>query len=158
MACTQIEIETFSILKFCRQARTHEVKPDPEYTKKLLDAFEASPEPTTDIRELQSLGLDYEKPEFYFHLRLLNDSGFVERDDEEPGLGVERSADGGLYWSVIPLRLTAEGHTFAEALRSHSGFQAVKNSLVKSSLSIMRDIAVAAFKTEISKHGIPLGM
>lgn len=131
------------------------MKPDPEYTKKLLEAFEDSPEPTTDIRELQRLGLDYETPAFYFHLRLLNDGGFVERDDEESGLGVDRSADGGLYWSVIPLRLTADGHTFTEALLSHSGFQAVKDSLVKSSLSIMRDIAVAAFKSELAKHGVP---
>jgi hypothetical protein len=130
------------------------MKPDPDYTKKLLEGFEGSPQPTTDIQELQRLGLDYETPEFYFHLRLLNDGGFVERDDEESGLGVERSADGGLYWSVIPLRLTADGHTFAEALRSQSGFQAVKKSLVQSSLGIMRDIAVAAFKSEIAKHGI----
>jgi hypothetical protein len=90
-------------------------------------------------------------------LRLLNDGGFVERD-EEPGLGVERSADGGLHWSVVPLRLTAEGHTFAEALRSQSGFQAVKKSLVRSSLNIMRDIAVAAFKAELAKHGVSFGM
>jgi hypothetical protein len=134
------------------------MKPDPEYTKKLLEAFEDSPQPTTDIQELQRLGLDYETPEFYFHVRLLDDGGFIERDDEEPGLGVERSADGALFWSVVPLRLTADGHTFAEAMRSHSGFQAVKNSLVKSSLSIMRDIAVAAFKAELAKHGISLGM
>jgi hypothetical protein len=133
------------------------VKPDPEYTKKLLEAFEDSPEPTTDIDELQSRGLDYRTPEFYFHLRLLNDNGFVERDDEEPGIGVSRSLDGNYSWAAIPLRLTADGHTFAEAMRSNSGFQAVRNSLVKSSLSIMRDIAVAAFKAEIAKHGISFG-
>jgi hypothetical protein len=109
------------------------------------------------FRSFKKLGLDYETPEFYFHLRLLNDGGFVERD-EEPGLGVERSADGGLHWSVVPLRLTAEGHTFAEALRSQSGFQAVKKSLVRSSLNIMRDIAVAAFKAELAKHGVSFGI
>jgi hypothetical protein len=131
------------------------MKPDPEYTKKLLEAFEDSPDPTTDIDELQKLGLDYRTPEFYFHLRLFNDNGFVERDDEESGIGVERSLDGHYSWSVISLRLTADGHTFAEAMRSHSGFRAVRTSLVKSSISIMRDIAVAAFKSEIAKHGIP---
>jgi hypothetical protein len=34
------------------------MKPDPAYTKKLLEAFEDSPQPTTDIQELQKLGLD----------------------------------------------------------------------------------------------------
>src|ERR1035438_4738954 len=117
------------------------MKPDPEYTKKLLEAFEDSPDPTTNIDELQNLGLDYRTPEFYFHLRLLNDDGFVERDDEEPGVGVTQSLDGHYSWAAIPMRLTADGHTFAEALRSQSGFQAVKKSLVRSSLNIMRDIA-----------------
>jgi hypothetical protein len=37
-------------------------------------------------------------------------------------------------------------------------FAAVKSSLVTSSLSIMRDVAVAAFKTELSRHGINLGL
>lgn len=133
------------------------MKPDPEYTKKLLEAFEDSPDPTTDIDELQTRGLDYLTPEFYFHLRLLNDSGFVKRDDDEPGIGVTQSLDGHYSWAAIPLRLTADGHTFAEAMRSHTGFQAVRNSLVKSSLNIMRDIAVAAFKSEIAKHGISFG-
>jgi hypothetical protein len=134
------------------------MKPDPAYTKKLLEAFEDSPQPTTDIQELQRLGLDYETPEFYFHVRLLDDGGFIERDDEEPGLGVERSADRALFWSVVPLRLTASGHTFAEAMRSHSGFQAVKKSLVGSSLNIMRDITVSAFKAELAKHSVSFGM
>src|SRR5450755_4400465 len=125
------------------------MKPDPEYIKRLLATFQDSPEPTTDIRELEKNGLSYEAPEFYFHLRLLNDQSFVERDDGQPGLGVERMLDGHCSWSVIPLRLTAAGHEFAEALSNNKAFEAVKRSFVSSSLGIMRDIAVTVFKTEL---------
>ncbi len=132
------------------------MKPDPDYIKRLLLAFQDAPDPTTDIRELKQKGLSYEDPEFYFHLRLLNDQGFVERDDGEPGLGADAVLAGNYSWSVIPLRLTASGHEFAEAMSHSKAFAAVKHSLVTSSLSVMRDIAVAAFKMEISRHGVHL--
>lgn len=132
------------------------MKPDPEYTRKLLIAFEESPEPTTDIQELKESGLDYQSKEFMLHLRLLEDNGFVSREDGEWGLGLDRSADGLYTWNVLPLRLTASGHEFAEAMRNEHGFQAVRKSLVKSSLNIMRDIAVTAFKAELVKYGLPL--
>jgi hypothetical protein len=126
------------------------VKPDPDYIKRLLLAFQDAPGPTTDIREFEQQGIPYEEPRFRFHLRLLQDQEFVERDDGEPGIGLA----GDSYWSVVPLRLTASGHEFAEAMGHSKAFAAVKSSLVTSSLSIMRDIAVAAFKTELSRHGI----
>lgn len=133
------------------------MKPDPDYIKRLLAAFQDSPGPSTDINELEARGLSYETPEFYFHLRLLNDQGFVEREDEKPGLGVEKSLDGSTMWSVIPFRLAAAGHEFAEALNNNKAFEAVKKSLVSSSLAIMRDIAVAVLKAEVGRHGLRLG-
>jgi hypothetical protein len=134
------------------------MRPDPDYIKCLLIAFQDAPGPTTDIKELKQQGMPYEEPRFLFHLRLLQDQGFVERDDGETRLGVETMLDGDSYWSVVPLRLTASGHEFAEAIGHSEAFAAVKSSLVTSSLSIMRDVAVAAFKTELSRHGINLGL
>lgn len=110
------------------------MRPDADYIKRLLTAFQDSPSPVTDIQELEKLGLSYETDEFYFHLRLLHDQGFVESDHGDGGLGVERSLDGHYSWSVIPLRLTAAGHEFAEALNNDTAFAAVKKSLVGSSL------------------------
>jgi hypothetical protein len=133
------------------------VKPDPDYIKRLLLAFQNAPDPTTDIEELKRAGLSHEDAQFYFHLRLLNDQGFVESEDGDPGLGVSRSLDGHYSWGAVPLRLTASGHEFAEAMGHSKAFAAVKSSLVTSSLSIMRDIAVAAFKTELSRYGVHLG-
>jgi DNA-binding IclR family transcriptional regulator len=134
------------------------MKPDPDYIKRLLVAFQDAPEPTTDIEELKQQGLSYEDSQFYFHLRLLRDQGFVEREDGEYGLGVQTMSAGNHSWSIVPLRLTASGHEFAEAMGHSKAFAAVKSSLVTSSLSIMRDVAVAAFKTELSRHGISLGL
>ena len=129
------------------------MKPNPEYTRKLLTAFEDAPKPTTDIRELQERGVDYRSDEFVFHMQLLEDNGYVQREDAEPGFGLVRSVDGFCSWCVLPLRLTASGHEFAEAMESEHGFQAVKKSLIKSSLRIMKDVAVGAFRAELTKHG-----
>lgn len=96
------------------------MKPDADYTRKLLAAFEDAPKPTTDIEELQECGLDYRQKEFMFHLRLLNDDGFVQQEDGEPGIGLSRSVDGMYSWSVVPLRLTSSGHEFAVATRSRN--------------------------------------
>jgi len=132
------------------------MKPDPEYTRKLLTAFEEVPKPTTDIFDLEERGLDYSSNEFLFHMRLLNDDGFVVREDEARGIGVDRSADGIYAWSALPLRLTASGHEFAMAMRSELGFQAVKKSAILPGLKFMRDVAVGAVKAELIKHGLPL--
>jgi len=129
------------------------MKPEPEYTRELLTAFEEAPEPTIDLYELRERGINIESKEFRFHMQLLEDDGFIRREDGEWGLGLDRSADGLYTWSVLPLRLTASGHEFAGAMRNRHGFEAVKKSLVTSSLNMMRDIAVAALRGELAKHG-----
>jgi Hypothetical protein (DUF2513) len=129
------------------------MRPAPEYIKRLLTAFQDSPEPTTDIQELEQQGLSYQDRAFYFHLRLLNDQGFIEREDGALGIGGESNLAGDYSWSVILLRLTASGHEFAEALGHSKAWAAVRGSLITSSLGIMRDVAVAALKAELSKQG-----
>jgi hypothetical protein len=129
------------------------VRPDPEYIKKLLGAFQDFPEPTMDIDDLEHCGLSYKTKEFYFHMKLFHDQGFIERDDDEPGLGIDTGAGDSIQWSSLPLRLTASGHAFAEALHTSAGWEAVKKSAVSASLGVMKDIAISAFKAELVKHG-----
>jgi hypothetical protein len=117
------------------------MRSDPDYVKRLLIAFQDAPDPTTDIDELKRAGFSCEDAQFYLHLRLLNDDGFIESEDGVPGMA----------------GLTASGHEFAEAMNHSKAFEAVKRSLVTSSLSVMRDIAVATFKMELSRHGVHLG-
>jgi hypothetical protein len=125
------------------------MRPNPEYLKELLSAFQDAPDPTIDIRELADAGVSYDDPQFEFHMRLLSDQGYVQRDDGEPGIGLDQS-----LWSVVPFRLTASGHEFAGALSNNKVFAAIKANLVGAGLSTMKDFAVAALKAELTKHGM----
>jgi DNA-binding transcriptional ArsR family regulator len=127
------------------------MRPDPDYLKKLLTAFQNAPAPTTDIEELESAGLFYEDPEFEFHLFLLRDQGFIT-DDRDGSLGMDRSADGRIQWSVIPLRLTASGQQFAEALGNNKVLATIKQKFVGVSISTLQQVAVALLKSEIMLH------
>jgi hypothetical protein len=85
-------------------------------------------------------------------MMLLLDGGFVESESSRGGIGLDRSADGRLQPSVIPLRLTASGHQFAEAMGNSKALQTLKKDFVGASISTMRDVAVGIIKAEISKH------
>jgi hypothetical protein len=128
------------------------MKPDPDYLKSLLSAFRDAPGPTTDIQELQRSGLDYEDPRFEFHLKRLADDGYVESDSGRGGIGLDKGADGTCMWSVIPLRLTATGDEFAEALSNDKALETVKKSFWGASLGTIKEVAVAVVKAEISRH------
>jgi hypothetical protein len=102
------------------------VRIDQDYLKKLLEACEAAPAPIFDIKVLEAAGLDFDTDEFVFHMSILNDLGVVERDGREPGFGLVRGADGYVSWAVLPLRLTAQGHQFIEALRNKEVWATIK--------------------------------
>lgn len=56
------------------------MRADLDYIRRLLSAFQDAPGPTNDIKELEQQGIPYEERQFDFHLRLLYDQGFVERN------------------------------------------------------------------------------
>ena len=117
------------------------MKIDPEYLKKLLETCEASPAPTFDIEELKAAGLDYDNDQFIFHMGILDDQGFVERDDREPGFGVIRGADRYVSWAVLPLRLTARGHQFIEALHNKEVWATIKKGFMDASIDTLWDVS-----------------
>jgi hypothetical protein len=125
--------------------------PDPEYLKGLLTAFRDSPEPTTDIEELAEAGFSYADSSFFFHMLLLRDQGFVT-DDDDNSLGIDRGAGGDVQWSVIPLRLTAGGHEFADALGNNKVMAVIKKSFAGVSISTMSQVASSLLKGEITQH------
>lgn len=124
------------------------MRPDVEYLKQLLTAFRDAPKPTTDITELEESGLSLDDPKFEFHIMLLHDNGFVESGSGDRGIGISTSAP----WSVIPLRLTASGHQFAEAMENKKVLQTLRRNFVGASVGTMRDVAVAIIKAEIARH------
>jgi pyrimidine deaminase RibD-like protein len=128
------------------------MQPDAEYLMKLLTAFQGAPNPTTDIRELEGTGLSIDDPKFEFHMKLLQDGGFVESELVSGEIGLSKSADGSIEWSVIPLRLTASGHEFAEAMGNSKALQSLKKNFVGASITKIRDVAVAIFNVEVERR------
>jgi Hypothetical protein (DUF2513) len=117
------------------------MKIDPDYLKKMLETFEAAPAPIFYVSDFQDAGLNFHDHEFIFHLGVLADQGFVARDDRKPGFGLQRGADGSASWSIVPLRLTAEGHHFIEALKNKEVWATLKKDFKDASLSTLWDVS-----------------
>jgi hypothetical protein len=113
------------------------LKINEDYLKKLLQACQAAEKPTFDITELKAAGLDHNEPQFEFHMMILNDQGFIMRDDSDAGIGLYKSADGFATWSVLPLRLTASGHQFIEALSNKEVWAAIKHGFKDASIDTL---------------------
>ncbi len=95
------------------------MKIDHDYLKKLLEACQASEKPSFDIEDLKAAGFDYKNDaKFEFHMAILDDKGFIQQEDGDPGFGLTKGIDGFLSWSVLPLRLTASGHDFLDTVQN----------------------------------------
>lgn len=112
------------------------MKIDQEYLRGLLKAFEAADKPTTDITELESRGFSKSDDRFLFHLTILEDQCLVE-GDKDIGLGYQRSVDGFISWGAIPLRLTASGHSFLEALHNKEVWETIKTNFKDASIETL---------------------
>ncbi|MHA7000162.1 DUF2513 domain-containing protein [Aeromonas schubertii] len=112
------------------------MKIDNEYLKGLLEAFEASDTPTTDIEELKKAGFSYQEDKFIFHLSILADQNLVQCE-QGYGLGYQKGVDGYVSWAVVPLRLTAFGHEFLEALRNSQVWDTIKSEFKDASIGTL---------------------
>lgn len=117
------------------------MKIDHDYLKALLEACQASEKPTFDIDDLEAAGLDYNDPQFEFHMEILSDQGFIRQYDDTSGFGLTKSIDGHLSWSVLPLRLTAPGHEFIEALSNKEVWAAIKQGFKDASMGTLKSVA-----------------
>ena len=117
------------------------MKIDLDYLKGLLEAFEASSEPTTDIEQLKDAGFDYNDKLFIFHMRILADRNLVEQPDGEFGFGAILGVDGQISWSVLPLRLTSAGHEFVAALRNKEVWATINTNLKDGRINTLLDIS-----------------
>jgi len=117
------------------------MKIDQEYLKRLLEACQASRGPTFDIEELKLWGFNYYDKQFEFHMMIVTEQGLIERDDGDPGFGLFKSGDGSPSWSVLPLRLTASGHQFIEALSNREVWQAIQTQFKDASIGTLRIVS-----------------
>lgn len=136
------------------------MKIDQDYLKRFLEACQASTKPTFDITDLKAAGFDNYDPKFEFHLSILYDQGFIQRDSGDPGFGLDKDLGGGLHWSILPLRLTASGHEFSDAIQNPEVWSKTKAAAKKIGgvgLDLLFQIAKAEGKRFASeKLGLPL--
>ena len=143
------------------------MKPDMDYVKKLVEALEATSKPHTDIEALNdhdaSLKVaDDDDPVFIFHLRILEDQRLVEGAGTRRGgspdraLGYVYSADGQIHWSTVPIRLTANGHEFAQTLRNNDILGRLKAAALEVGPETVVGLAKAWFSHYVlNKFGPP---
>ncbi|WP_315728887.1 DUF2513 domain-containing protein [Bradyrhizobium sp. SZCCHNS2015] len=117
----------------------------------LLQACQASENPTFDIEDLKARGFDYGDPKFEFHMKILDDQRLIEQDDGDRGFGLIKSIDGVASWSVLPLRLTASGHQFIEALSNAEVWSMIKSGFKDASIETLRKTALKLLDGFISK-------
>ncbi|MCE9887877.1 DUF2513 domain-containing protein [Kluyvera intermedia] len=128
------------------------MKIDQEYLKGLLEAFEASNTPDTNIIELNKLGYNCETDEFVFHMRLLEDRQLMTRSDGHGGFGAVESLDGTIHWAVMPLRLTAIGHDFLDALRNQEVWSTLKTGFKDASMGTLMTVSKELFNRALAKQ------
>lgn len=127
------------------------MKIDHDYLKSLLQLFEDSDKSVTTYIDLCDRGFvqdqdsDEENEKLVFHMEILADQNFISRTDDkdvqgEKRIGYLRSSGQGM-WSVMPLRLTAQGHEFLEAIKNETVWKKLKKNFKDASIITLARIA-----------------
>ncbi|MCA1859299.1 DUF2513 domain-containing protein [Janthinobacterium sp. HSC-3S05] len=127
------------------------MKIDQNYLKTLLEACQATEQPTFNIEDLHVAGIDHKNPQFEFHMKILTDQNFVERDDGEDGFGLYKTIDGLNSWALMPLRLTGTGHEFIEALENKEVWETIKRDFKGASLGTLKTVSMQLLDGYVKK-------
>lgn len=117
----------------------------------MLNTFVASPHSFIWVSDLVDQGIEMDD-KFLFHIQILEDQGFVESLDKKSDLGYEILLGGEFKWQSRPLRLTASGHEFVEALNKSEVWEIIKEEFKDSSISTLRSAATTLFKAFAKKQ------
>lgn len=121
------------------------VKIDQEYLKKILDTFTDSPRSFVWVGDLLDKGLNMDD-KFLFHIQILEDQKFIESLDKKNDIGYRVTLGGEYTWESHPLRLTAAGHEFAEAMNKAEIWEILSGEFRDASLSTLKDVATSLLK------------
>jgi hypothetical protein len=127
------------------------MKVDQEYLKTMLNTFVESPHSFIWVADLIEKGIEMDD-KFLFHMQILEDQGFVEALDKKSGLGYEILLGGEYKWNSRPLRLTASGHEFVEAINRSEIWEVIKEEFKDSSLSTLKSAASTLLKALAKKQ------
>ena len=122
------------------------MKIDQDYLKALLNAFQAEESLYTDINKLKEKGFDYLTDKFLFHIQILEDKKLIENCTKNSRIGYDFTLDGGICWTVVPLRLTATGHDLIEALNKSEVWEIIKKYFKEASISTLVNVGTELVK------------
>jgi hypothetical protein len=122
------------------------MKIDQDYLKSMLQAFQGSARPTFYVSDFRDQGFDFHEDRFVFHIELLNDQEFVVRDDQRAGVGLQNNMDGSNSWSLVPLRLTSQGHEFIETIENKEVWQTLKTNFKDASIKTLWEVGKKVFE------------
>ena len=89
---------------------------------------------------------------FLFHIQILEDQDLIEALDKKSDLGYEITLGGEYRWQSRPLRLTASGHEFVEAMNKSEIWEIIKEEFKDSSLSTIKSAATTLLKAFAKKQ------
>lgn len=127
---------------------------DIQYIKNILDVVLAHDQPDFKInhKDIKPLWEDDEKLNILvFHMEILEDQGLLESSINSNGVGFGRMGNGGFTVSIVPLRLTAQGHQFASDLSKPGVMEQIKESFKDSGPSETVKIVFALGKKALEK-------
>lgn len=131
------------------------MKIDQDYLRKILNTFIESPRSFIWIADILDKGIKTDD-KFLFHMQILEDQHFIECLDKASALGYEITLGGNFEWKSRPLRLTASGHEFTEAINRPEIWQILKDEFRDASLSTLKSTAttllIAFAKKQINKY------
>lgn len=128
---------------------------DQDYLREILNSFTESEKSFIWIQALVDKGIDIDD-KFLFHIQILEDQGFVECLDKRSDIGYEITLGGDFRWHSRPLRLTAAGHEFTEAINRPEIWDILKQEFKDASLSTLKSAAsnllLAFARKQVSKY------
>ena len=131
------------------------MKIDQDYLRQILNTFSASPKSFIWLEDLINNGIAIDD-KFLFHIQILEDQHFIECLDKKSELGYEITLGGNFEWKSRPLRLTAAGHEFTEAINRPEIWEVLKNEFRDASLSTLKSAAtillLAFAKKQVGKY------
>lgn len=132
------------------------MKIDQDFLKAVLNTFLDSDQSFIWPNEiLERTGTEMDD-RFLFHMQILEDQRFVECLDRHRGLGYEIHMGGQFEWRSHPLRLTATGHEFAEALNRDDVWTVLKAEFKDASVETLyrvgRSLLESYARKQMSKY------
>jgi hypothetical protein len=131
------------------------MKLDQDYLRTALGVFLDSPRSFVELSDFQKANVAVDD-KFLFHMQLLEDQSFVECLNKDKNLGYIIAMGGNFEWISRPLRLSAAGHEFADALSRKEIAQILKSGFKDASLSTLKlagtELLKAFVKTQVERH------